>query len=55
MKVTQKSFEKRISEEAIVKEMEEKIADIGDFYTPVNCDTKEPLDFSWLDTSPTKF
>jgi hypothetical protein len=44
MKVTQKSFEKKISEEAIVEEME-KIADIGDYYTPVNCDTKEPLDF----------
>lgn len=44
MKVTQKSFERIVAIETVVEEME-KLADIGDFYRPVNCDTKEPLDF----------
>ena len=44
MKVTQKSFEKIIDDEVVKDEME-KLADIGDYYRPVNCDTKEPLDF----------
>ena len=44
MKVTQKSFEKIIDEEVVKKEME-SLADVGDVYRPVNCDTKEPLDF----------
>ena len=44
MKVTQKSFEKIIPHTMVTAEME-KLADIGDSYIPVNCDTKEPLDF----------
>ena len=42
--VTQKSFEKIIPYTVVREEME-KLADIGDCYVPVDCDTKEPLDF----------
>jgi hypothetical protein len=44
MKVTQKSFEKQVDDEVVLEEME-KLADVGDMFRPVNCDTKEPLDF----------
>ena len=44
MKVTQKSHEKQVDDQIVLEEME-KLADVGDMYRPVNCDTKEPMDF----------
>ena len=44
MKVEQQTFDKLVSEEAVMNEMK-KLADIGDIYRPVDCDTKEPLRF----------
>ncbi len=44
LRVEQCSFEKIISEEDVKTEMQ-KLADVGDIYRPVDCDTKLPLNF----------
>ena len=44
MKVEQHTFDKLVSNEAVMNEMK-TLADIGDIYCPIDCDTKEPLKF----------
>jgi hypothetical protein len=44
MKVEQQSFETVVSEEDVKTKMQQ-LADVGDIYRPIDCDTKEPLDF----------
>jgi len=46
LKVEPQSMDHWVDEEIIREEMEQ-LADVGDIYRPVNCDTKEPLDF-WM-------
>lgn len=40
----EQGFDHWVDEDVIRNELE-KLADVGDIYRPVHCDTKEPLDF----------